>query len=44
MEHKKYHDTYNKLFFDFIDGLNDEKAKIIKQFLDNANKMIGNHF
>ena len=42
--HKKYHQTYDKSFFDFIDSLNEQECSLINLFLEKANEMIANHF
>ena len=42
--HEKYHQTYDKSFFDFIDSLNEQECSLIDRFLEKANEMIANHF
>lgn len=42
--HEKYHQTYDKSFFDFIDSLNEQECSLIDHFLERANEMIANHF
>ncbi|MGI5067950.1 MarR family transcriptional regulator [Treponema denticola] len=42
--HEKYHQTYDKSFFDFIDSLNEQECLLIDRFLEKANDMIANHF
>ena len=42
--HEKYHQTYDKSFFDFIDSLNEQECSLINLFLEKANEMIANHF
>ena len=42
--HEKYHQTYDKSFFDFIDSLNEQECSLINLFLEKANEMITNHF
>ena len=42
--HEKYHQTYDKSFFDFIDSLNEQECSLIDRFLEKANEMITNHF
>ena len=42
--HEKYHQTYDKSFFDFIDSLNEQECSLIDCFLERANEMIANHF
>ena len=42
--HEKYHQTYDKSFFDFIDSLNEQECSLINLFLERANEMIANHF
>ena len=42
--HEKYHQTYDKSFFDFIDSLNEQEYSLINLFLEKANEMITNHF
>ena len=42
--HEKYHQTYDKSFFNFIDSLNEQECSLIDRFLEKANEMIANHF
>ena len=42
--HEKYHQTYDKSFFDFIYSLNEQECSLIDRFLEKANEMIANHF
>lgn len=42
--HEKYHQTYDKSFFDFIDSLNEQERALIEYFLEKANEMIEKHF
>ena len=42
--HEKYHQTYDKSFFGFIDSLNEQECSLIDHFLERANEMIANHF